>query len=264
MLDYWHALPYHVRELLWRAVLNVRHAAWFYLIVVAVFFTAWLLLRRWPGRRTRLQAAPVGHRQIGREMLTSVGSIVIFANVMPLLFLFGFGRYTQFYRDIDERGWAYLAVSVVLMIVIQDTYFYWTHRLMHHRHLFRWFHRTHHRSTNPNPWTTYSIAPLEAVVDSLAGVLILVLIPTTGLALFIFSWINTAYAVYTHLGYELLPAGTGNHWLGRWINTSVAHNDHHARARHNYGWYFLFWDRLMGTVDPKYSQRFRQRVTLTN
>ena len=40
-------------------------------------------------------------------MLTSVGSIVIFGNVMPLLFFFGFGRYTHFYRDIDERGWLY-------------------------------------------------------------------------------------------------------------------------------------------------------------
>jgi hypothetical protein len=53
------------------------------------------------------------------------------------------------------------------------------------------------------------------------------------------------YAVYAHLGYELYPRGFGAHWFGRWINTSVAHNTHHAKARYNYGWYFLFWDRMM-------------------
>lgn len=260
MLDW--QVPYSVQHAFGRAIVNVRHSAWFYLSVLAAFSLAWLCWRRWPGRRPRLQAKPVGHRQIGREMLTSVVSIFIISNVVPLLFLFGFGRYTHFYRHVDERGWFYFFVSIALMAAVQDTYFYWTHRLMHHRRLFRWFHRTHHRSTNPNPWTTYSIAPLEAVVDSLSGVLILALIPTTGLALLTFTWINTAYAVYAHLGYELLPAGTGQHWLGRWINTSVAHNDHHARAHYNYGWYFLFWDRMMGTLDPKYSEQFRQRVTI--
>lgn len=257
----WIDLPYSVQHALGRGALNVKHTAWYYLIVVSVFFTAWLLLRRWPGRRARLQAAPVGGRQIGREILTTAGSILIIGNVMPLLFLLGFGQYTQYYREIDSRGWPYFFLSIFLMMVVQDTYFYWTHRLMHQRRLFKWFHLTHHRSTNPNPWSTYSIGPLEAVVDSLSSVMILMLIPATGLALVTFSWINMAYAVYTHLGYELYPRAWGNHWLGRWINTSVAHNTHHATARYNYGWYFLFWDRMMGTLEPKYSEDFQRRVT---
>lgn len=260
MLD-WIDMPFAVRRLLTHGALNVRYTAWYYLIVVAVFFSAWLCWRRWPGRRARLQAAPVAGRQIGREMLTTVGSIMIIGSVMPLLFFIGFGRYTQYYYSVESRGWMYFFLSILLMMVIQDTYFYWTHRLMHQRRLFRWFHRTHHRSTNPNPWTTYSIGPLEAIVNSGASVLILVLIPTTGVALVTFSWINTAYAVYAHLGYELYPAGMGKHWLGRWINTSVAHNTHHAKARYNYGWYFLFWDRMMGTLEPKYAEHYLRRVT---
>lgn len=254
----WNAIPFSVRQALRVGALNAKHTAWYYLIVVTVFFAAWLWWRYRPGRRARLQAAPVAGRQIRREILTTVGSIVIIGNVMPLLFFLGFGRYTQFYWDLESRNWPYFFLSIVLMMVVQDTYFYWTHRLMHQRRLFRWFHRTHHRSTNPNPWTTYSIGPLEAVVDSGASVAILMLVPVSGLALVTFSWINTAYAVYAHLGYELYPRGLGNHWLGRWINTSVAHNTHHAKARYNYGWYFLFWDRMMGTLDPKYSERYRQ------
>jgi sterol desaturase/sphingolipid hydroxylase (fatty acid hydroxylase superfamily) len=37
---------------------------------------------------------------------------------------------------------------------------------------------------------------------------------------------------------------------------AVAHNTHHATARHNYGLYFLWWDRWMGTLDPAYDCRY--------
>lgn len=92
---------------------------------------------------------------------------------------------------------------------------------------------------------------------STGRVLILMLIPVNGLALFIFSWIHTTHAVYTHLDYELHPRGTKSHWLGRWINKSVAQNTHHAHNRYNFSWYLLFWDRAMGTLDPDYAARFR-------
>lgn len=94
-------------------------------------------------------------------------------------------------------------------------------------------------------------------MDSGAAVLTLMLVPMTGWAMLIFGIINTAYAVYTHLGYELFPRAMSRHWLGRWINTSTAHNVHHARERYNFSWYFLFWDRMMGTLSPHYDQHYR-------
>ncbi len=64
------------------------------------------------------------------------------------------------------------------------------------------------------------------------------------------------YNVYGHLGWELYPKGFSKHWLGKWINTSVNHNMHHQYFKGNYGLYFLFWDRLMGTIRPDYEERF--------
>jgi len=117
---------------------------------------------------------------------------------------------------------------------------------MHTRALFRTFHAVHHLSTNPTPWTAYSFHPLESVVQALGVVLIIFIMPSHPLALIIFQTISTAINVYGHLGYEIYPRSCSRHWLGRWINTSVAHNLHHKTARHNFGFYFLFWDRLMG------------------
>jgi len=243
--------------LLTRILFSLQQTVLYYVVIAGVFFAAWLWWRVRPGQRAPLQAASVRPAQIRRELITSVGSIIVFSSFLPILFFLGFGQYTQFYPRIENHGWPYFFLSILLAMVIQDTYFYWTHRLMHHRRLFRWFHRTHHRSTNTNPWSTYSVNPLEALVDSGGAVLTLIIVPMTGWALFIFSIINTAYAVYTHLGYELFPRGMSRHWLGRWMNTSTAHNLHHARARHNFSWYFLFWDRMMGTLSPDYDQHYR-------
>jgi sterol desaturase/sphingolipid hydroxylase (fatty acid hydroxylase superfamily) len=244
-------------RLLHNILLNLERVALYYGLIAGAFFALWLWWRSRPGQRAPLQAAKIPPSQIRREMLTSIGSIIVFSIYLPLLFLIGLGEYTHFYPRIGEYGWPYFFLSILLAMFIQDTYFYWTHRLMHHRRLFRWFHRTHHRSSNTNPWSTYSINPLEAVVDSGASVLILLILPITGWALFIFTLINTIYAVYTHLGYELFPRALSRHWLGRWINTSTAHNVHHAKARYNFSWYFLFWDRMMGTLSPGYDEHYR-------
>ena len=44
--------------------------------------------------------------------------------------------------------------------------------------------------------------------------------------------------------------------VGKWINTSVNHNLHHQYFKGNYGLYFTFWDRMMGTIRNDYDQKF--------
>ncbi|MBY0574790.1 MAG: sterol desaturase family protein [Undibacterium sp.] len=70
------------------------------------------------------------------------------------------------------------------------------------------------------------------------------------------------YNVYAHLGYEILPANTHRHWLGKWLSTSVSHNMHHQYFKHNYGLWTTIWDRLMNTLHPDYDVAF-ERVTQT-
>jgi Delta7-sterol 5-desaturase len=227
-----------------------------YLVFVGVAFIAWGLWRRVGRRRPRLQPASIARKQLVREMLLSASSLLIFGLISLIILALAGPSHPLFYTPLDSFGWPYLIASFFLMLMIQDTYFYWTHRLMHHPRLFRLIHRAHHLSTNPDPLSTYSIHPIEAVINPGATVLILVLLPKHLLIFVLFTWFNTAYAVYGHLGYEILPRSVARHWLGRWINTSIAHNTHHARVRYNFSWYFLFWDRLMGTLDPSYEKRY--------
>jgi sterol desaturase/sphingolipid hydroxylase (fatty acid hydroxylase superfamily) len=61
----------------------------------------------------------------------------------------------------------------------------------------------------------------------------------------------TIMNVMGHLGYEIFPKGFINSSIGKWQNTSTNHNIHHQESNYNFGLYFTFWDRIMGTYRPQ-------------
>jgi len=44
--------------------------------------------------------------------------------------------------------------------------------------------------------------------------------------------------------------------VGKWVNTSTNHNQHHQYFKGNYGLYTLIWDRVFGTIRSDYEQHF--------
>jgi len=193
-----------------------------------------------------------------REFLYSACTALIFAGLGYLFFFGPLEKYTMVYKDINAHSPWYFFFSVVLALFVHDTYFYWTHRLMHHPRLFKYFHRVHHLSTNPSPWAAMAFHPLEAVVEF--GILIVIsfLFPIHPAAIGLFLLIMMIYNVYGHLGYELYPKGFSKNVVGKWVNTSVNHNLHHEYFQGNYGLYFLWWDRWMGTLRSDYDERFEE------
>ena len=233
-----------------------------YVLLAGIAFLAWYGKRAVQPRNRKLQDAAPRAGQIRREIAYSVMAVLIFGVINGVIFGYGIAPHTQLYWNAAQYGWVYFWLSIPLMIVVHDAYFYWTHRLMHTRALFRTFHGVHHLSTNPTPWTSYAFHPFESVVEALGVVLIFFIMPSHPTALLIFQTVSTVINVYGHLGFELYPRGWPQHPLGRWINTSVAHNTHHDKARHNYSFYFLFWDRWMGTLDPSYEARYRAKFAV--
>ena len=198
-----------------------------------------------------------------REILLSLISVCIFS-VVAMLTFYMFGEHNHLYRgSYDAKGSVYYVFSFFWLLFIHDTYFYWIHRLMHTDFLYRHIHRTHHASTNPSPWTAYAFHPLEAILE--AGILPIAAftLPIHFSVIVIFFIFQVIYNVYGHLGFELYPRGFAKTTLGRYVNTSVAHNLHHSHFNGNYGLYLLVWDRLMGTIRTDYQQVY-SRVTERN
>lgn len=164
--------------------------------------------------------------------------------------------YTNIFTDRNEYGMVYYYLTLPLMFIIHDAYFYWTHRLMHLPILYKYVHHTHHQSINPTPFSSYSFHPLESVVEAGIIPVIAFTLPVSPSALLFFLFCQFIYNVYGHSGYEFYPRGLNKTKLGRWLNTSFAHNMHHRHFNKNFGLYFLFWDRVMGTLHEKYDERF--------
>ena len=228
----------------------------YFLIAGPAFLIFSVILRKRISYK-KIQRAFPKKNDYRREIFFSTLSIIIFS-VPPLLILYSdtLRPHATFYTDIKAYGWVYAILAFPLMLLMHDTYFYWAHRLMHHRIFFKTFHLTHHKSTNPSPWAAYAFHPLEAIIESLIFVIFLFTIPVHAIHLSIFFIFSLVYNVYGHLGFELYPKGFNRHWLGKWINTSTCHNLHHQFFNGNYGLYFTIWDRIMGTLRKDYDKKF--------
>jgi len=211
---------------------------------------AFILFYVWKKRvwiHRKIQRSFPQSRDYRREVAYSMLTACIFAAVALLCLKTPFRAHTLWYTDVSAYGTGYLLLSVVLIVLLHDAYFYWIHRLMHHPALYRHVHLLHHRSVNPSPWAAYAFHPLEAVLEAGIVPLVLLVMPVHPIAFFSFVTIMLWFNVYGHLGYELFPGWVYRHPVGRWINSSVYHNLHHERFHGNYGLYFTFWDRWMGT-----------------
>jgi lathosterol oxidase len=220
---------------------------------------AFLVVWVWGRERFRpklIQGDYPAREDVRREIVYSVGTALVFSLVGTALWFGSKANIFRLYWRVADRGWLYFAASVVALVVIQDTYFYWTHRAMHHRWFFKRVHRVHHLSHNPSPWAAYAFAPGEALVQAAYVPLVTLVLPVHEIALFLFLAFMIARNVFGHLGVETLPAWFVTSRWSRWSTTTTHHALHHRRSDVNFGLYSTFWDRVMGTTHPRYETTF--------
>ncbi|HEX7638532.1 MAG TPA: sterol desaturase family protein [Burkholderiaceae bacterium] len=226
-----------------------------YLLAAGV---AWALLH--VALRRRLAHRLIGEwpawRDLRRELAYSLSSLCVFAALGAGVMALVVTGHAEIYARPDRHGRPWLWASLPLLILWHDTYFYWTHRLLHTRWLFRRVHGVHHRSRHPSPWAAYAFHPVEALVNGLVTPLALLVVPVNGLVLFAFSLHQVLRNVHGHAAVETLPRGFARHPVGRQFTTTTHHHLHHETARGNYGLWFTWWDRICGTERPEYLARF--------
>jgi len=219
----------------------------------------WVVLRRpLQGRKIRDQSPPT--RQLALEFLISLRSIALFAVsavVQSLLSRAGAYPLSHWARG---AGPVWFWISVGSMILGHDAFYYWTHRAMHRAAGCRWLHVRHHRSHNPSPFTAYSLSLGEAALMVSFVVLWPFIVPTTFAAIAVFIVHQIARNTLAHSGYELMPATATGKPLFDFLTTTTHHDLHHAEPGSNFGVYFTWWDRWMGTENPGYHAAFARAV----
>lgn len=212
--------------------------------------------QRWAKRK--IVPAYPARADVWREVRLSLTTVIFYGLVGAATVWAALQGWTQLYWKPAAHGWGWFAASIGLTILVHDTYFYWTHRLMHHPRLFRWFHRGHHLSTNPSPWAAYAFDPLEAIVQAGIFPVAVALYPIHPLAFAMFMVWQLTFNIFGHAGYEFWPRWLMDSWLGKVMNTPTAHILHHKHLRSHYGLYFNWWDRLLGTNLDHYEACFRE------
>jgi Delta7-sterol 5-desaturase len=186
--------------------------------------------------------------QIGREIGWSLASATIYG-VPAGIVAWGWNNlgWTLIYGDVNAWPLWYLPASVFLYLAAHDTWFYWTHRLMHRPWWFRTAHAVHHASRPPTAWAAMSFHPWEALMGALVIPTLVFLIPIHVGAVAVVLTIMTVMGVTNHMGWELFPRFVVNGALGHLLITATHHQRHHDDYRGNYGLYFRFWDKACGT-----------------
>lgn len=231
---------------------------WYVLFAGGLWLGFYVLLRAWLRRRKIVPKMPPWS-QLGWEVFYSVRSVFVFGLTGGVIvYLELSGIHTRIYRHIDTHGWGWYAASILIAVAVHDTYFYWSHRLLHHPLLFRRLHRTHHLSNNPTPWAAYSFSTGEALIQSGIGPLLVYTVPMHYSAFLLFMIWQISFNVLGHCGYEILPSCFMRSGAGRFLNTVTHHAMHHEKVGANFGLYFNIWDRLMGTNHAEYEHRFEQ------
>lgn len=153
-------------------------------------------------------------------------------------------------------AWWQVAFEYSLYFFLFDTYFYWLHRWMHDEPFYSLVHKLHHKSTSPNLLTTLSVNPLESLINGGFVPLFLTVFTIHDATAALILPTNIIMGLYVHAGYEFFPRWWNKSWATKWFITTTFHDQHHQYFRFNFGGYTTIWDRICGTMRPKFEADF--------
>jgi sterol desaturase/sphingolipid hydroxylase (fatty acid hydroxylase superfamily) len=231
-----------------------------YLIPAGFFY--WLFFVRAnaqnEARNVQQRRAPAA--DLRREVRDSLIALAFFTLYSMLLLRAITSGLTMIYWRIGEYPIYFIPIGFIVAVVAHDTYFYWTHRLIHWRPLFKHVHWTHHRSRTPTPWSMLAFQPLETIPQFVFFVLLVFLIPMHPATFFAYFMYDGMVNAAGHSGHEVVPDNWRNHRLMKYFNAVAHHDLHHTQVNCNYSQYFNIWDRLLRTFVDRDAVSRRQHT----
>ena len=194
--------------------------------------------------------------QVLDNMFWTLASGVTVWTAYEALLMWGYANgHVPFLSWGDNPFWFVLLFP--LIPIWFSFHFYWGHRFLHWKPLYKIAHSLHHRNVNVGPWSGLSMHPIEHTIY-FSSVLIHLVVPSHPIHLFFHLFWATLAAVTSHTGFGgLLIKGKSRFALG-----SFHHQLHHRYFECNYGdtempldeWFGSFHD---GT--PEATERIREK-----
>jgi sterol desaturase/sphingolipid hydroxylase (fatty acid hydroxylase superfamily) len=155
----------------------------------------------------------------------------------------------------DDFG-LFALMDVIALLLVMDLAMYVLHRMAHIPVLYRLFHQFHHKYERVRPLTLFALNPFENLAFGGLWLTVICLYDASWLGMSVYLTLNVFFGAIGHLGVEIFPL--------KWVNSPVLrhfaggsfHAQHHQDEHHNFGFYTLIWDRLLGTLKPDYEQNY--------
>lgn len=181
--------------------------------------------------------------QVRLEIIYTCKSVPLMAIPTIALFLLEVRGYSKLYATVESPiGYLFIAVSAFTFILFTDMCIYWIHRFLHHKHVYKYIHKDHHKWKIPTPFASHAFHPMDGFLQSCPYHIYPFLFPLHKylyLALFVFV---NFWTVSIHDGVYSVPDV-----LKPVVNGSAHHTDHHLFYNYNYGQFFTLWDRIGGS-----------------
>lgn len=242
----------------WVAVATPLLSALAFLLFAGPF--TWLAMRDTPQlRRYRIQARRARKQDVIVPSLKSWAlnntlMLAVAVIAWPILRRFGIhlGPFPAGWAD-----WGVIAAQVLFFVYLDDALYYFVHRLMHTRWLYRHIHRTHHRIITPWAITGHFMHPAEYVATGMLSLVGPLMLGVGIIPLWIWVVVRQWEAAEGHSGYQLpwVPM----HLLP-FCDGARHHDFHHAKVRGNYAGFLRHMDALLGTYAAGYRDRRRHEA----
>ena len=181
--------------------------------------------------------------QVTKEIAYSSKSLPIMALLTVPIAVAEVRGYSNLYMGIEGlKGWLFISFTTIAFLMFTDCTIYWIHRLLHHRLVYKYIHKDHHRWKIPSPFASHAFHPIDGWLQALPYHIYPFLFPLHKvLYLVLFVFVNM-WTVSIHDGDYRVPS-----LIQPFINGAAHHTDHHLYYMYNYGQFFTLWDHLCGS-----------------
>jgi len=245
-----------ILTLIFFVIITVRYiliAGLFYL-----FFYIWFP-SKWKKRKINTRKYKRGQFKV--EVKWSMVTSLLFSIAGTATVILWQKGYTKIYTDVFLYPLWYLPVSLVIFMLLHETYYYWLHRWMHNPVVFKIVHKVHHDSNITSPFTAFSFHPAEGLLQAIFLPIMLMILPMHYYVIIVLLALMTFSSVINHLDIEIYPKKFHKNILGKWLIGATHHSLHHKQFKYNYGLYFTFWDKIKKTESPLFERLFELNTT---
>ncbi|CAM9091170.1 unnamed protein product [Ectocarpus fasciculatus] len=135
--------------------------------------------------------------------------------------------------------------DLLCAVAVNDTLFYWAHRALHHKSIYKYIHKQHHMFKVNVAMSAEFANPIEEVFANIIPTMLAVLLLGSHMlviALWLVIRVSETLDAHSNFDFPFSPFS-----FFSWQGGARRHEFHHSHNVGCYGSFTIFWDHIMGT-----------------